>query len=433
MDERISHDPAGVDPPGAAWRGPGASRASRSRASPARPGGPAPARRAPAGAAAGRVGSGSPRSGCSPRSRFVVDASAATEFRPPNRIAALRRRRRPRAPDVPTPCRRVSSSHRDGASAGSVGRAPTLRPWPRQRSSHARAVRPPAPPRAARPSRARPSARRRPAPGRRRRACELAGVRPRRRAGARARARRQPRARADPRPPRPVRSRARRGVPRRRARRTTPARSPASTRRSAVIQRHVAAGSRITVHGDYDVDGVCATAIMVRALRSLGADVDWFLPSRLDDGYGLVGRDRRAAGATRGTRLLITVDCGITAVEEVGRRPRGRDRRGGHRPPPPRAPTAPPRRADRPPGGVRLSVPGPVRHRRRVQARRRRSARRRSTRTSSSSRSPPSPTSCPLRGRESPPRARGPARAGQHRQARPAGADGGVARRPERR
>jgi len=84
----------------------------------------------------------------------------------------------------------------------------------------------------------------------------------------------------------------------------------------ALILRHVSAGSRITVHGDYDVDGVCSTALLVRALRRLGADVDSFLPSRLDDGYGLSAATvERLAG--RGTELLITVDCAITAVEEV--------------------------------------------------------------------------------------------------------------------
>ena len=87
---------------------------------------------------------------------------------------------------------------------------------------------------------------------------------------------------------------------------------------TAMIERHVQADSRITVHGDYDVDGVCATAILVRALRGLGASVDWFLPSRIADGYGLaMGTVERLAA--RGTRLLITVDCGITAVEEVAR------------------------------------------------------------------------------------------------------------------
>ena len=84
----------------------------------------------------------------------------------------------------------------------------------------------------------------------------------------------------------------------------------------ALIRRHVEAGSRITVHGDYDVDGVCSTAILVRALRSQGARVDWYLPSRREDGYGLSPRtvDRLAAG---GTGLLVTADCAITAVEEV--------------------------------------------------------------------------------------------------------------------
>jgi single-stranded-DNA-specific exonuclease len=84
----------------------------------------------------------------------------------------------------------------------------------------------------------------------------------------------------------------------------------------AVIERHIAQGSRIVVHGDYDVDGVCATAIMVRALRARGADVGWYLPDRLLDGYGLsLGTVRRLA--ERGTGLLITVDCAITAVDEV--------------------------------------------------------------------------------------------------------------------
>ncbi|MDQ6779423.1 MAG: single-stranded-DNA-specific exonuclease RecJ [Actinomycetota bacterium] len=86
----------------------------------------------------------------------------------------------------------------------------------------------------------------------------------------------------------------------------------------AVIERHIRAGSRITVHGDYDVDGVCATAILVRALRVLGASVDWFLPSRIDDGYGLAMATVERLAA-RGTGLLITVDCAITAVEEVAR------------------------------------------------------------------------------------------------------------------
>jgi single-stranded-DNA-specific exonuclease len=85
---------------------------------------------------------------------------------------------------------------------------------------------------------------------------------------------------------------------------------------AALVRRHVAAGSRIVVHGDYDVDGMASTAILVRALRELGADAGWFLPSRTEDGYGLSAATvQRLAG--RGTGLLITVDCGITAVDEV--------------------------------------------------------------------------------------------------------------------
>jgi len=84
----------------------------------------------------------------------------------------------------------------------------------------------------------------------------------------------------------------------------------------AAILRHVALGARITIHGDYDVDGVCATAVLVRALRGLGADVDSYLPDRVSDGYGLNAATVQRLAA-RGTRLLVTVDCGITAVEEV--------------------------------------------------------------------------------------------------------------------
>lgn len=82
------------------------------------------------------------------------------------------------------------------------------------------------------------------------------------------------------------------------------------------VLSHVRAGTRVTVHGDYDVDGVCSTAILVRVLRGLGADVDWYLPSRTEDGYGLSAATVQRL-AERGTRLLLTADCAITAVDEV--------------------------------------------------------------------------------------------------------------------
>jgi single-stranded-DNA-specific exonuclease len=84
----------------------------------------------------------------------------------------------------------------------------------------------------------------------------------------------------------------------------------------AVLLRHARAGTQITVHGDYDVDGVTSTAILVRALRAVGAEVDWYLPSRSEDGYGLSAATVEKLAA-RGTKLLVTTDCGITAVDEV--------------------------------------------------------------------------------------------------------------------
>jgi single-stranded-DNA-specific exonuclease len=84
----------------------------------------------------------------------------------------------------------------------------------------------------------------------------------------------------------------------------------------AQIEVAVAAGQRITVHGDFDVDGVCATTIMVSALRGLGAECDWLIPDRIGDGYGVSAANVEKL-AKRGTKLLITVDCGITAVDEV--------------------------------------------------------------------------------------------------------------------
>ncbi|MBI4521226.1 MAG: DHH family phosphoesterase, partial [Gemmatimonadetes bacterium] len=78
------------------------------------------------------------------------------------------------------------------------------------------------------------------------------------------------------------------------------------------------AGEVILVHGDYDVDGACGTALYTRWLTELGAKVVPFVPHRLRDGYdfGDAGVDAaRSAGAT----LVVTVDCGITAVEPVRR------------------------------------------------------------------------------------------------------------------
>ena len=84
------------------------------------------------------------------------------------------------------------------------------------------------------------------------------------------------------------------------------------------IRRAVAAGTRICVHGDYDADGICATALAVLVLRELGAEVTWHLPSRFDEGYGVAGQTLSRLAA-EGVGLVVTVDCGITAVDEVAR------------------------------------------------------------------------------------------------------------------
>jgi len=83
-----------------------------------------------------------------------------------------------------------------------------------------------------------------------------------------------------------------------------------------LLRASVAAGKRICVHGDYDADGICATALAVLLLREAGADAAWHLPSRFEEGYGLNGQTlTRLAG--EGFDLVLTVDCGITAVDEV--------------------------------------------------------------------------------------------------------------------
>src|SRR3954454_14977227 len=84
------------------------------------------------------------------------------------------------------------------------------------------------------------------------------------------------------------------------------------------IRAAISAGKRICVHGDYDVDGICATVLAALVLRELGADVSWHLPSRFEEGYGVSGATLERL-AEEGCGLVLTVDCGITAVDEVRR------------------------------------------------------------------------------------------------------------------
>jgi len=82
------------------------------------------------------------------------------------------------------------------------------------------------------------------------------------------------------------------------------------------IQEAIEKKERITIYGDYDVDGITSTSIMVRYLNGCGALVDYYIPDRIDEGYG-INKEALNKIRDRGTRLIITVDSGITAVEEV--------------------------------------------------------------------------------------------------------------------
>ena len=82
------------------------------------------------------------------------------------------------------------------------------------------------------------------------------------------------------------------------------------------IRAAVADGKRICIYGDYDVDGVCATTILYRALQSLGAKVSYYIPMRSGEGYGMHEDSVRHLAAD-GVQVLLTVDNGISAHAEV--------------------------------------------------------------------------------------------------------------------
>ncbi|MCI8525694.1 MAG: single-stranded-DNA-specific exonuclease RecJ [Oscillospiraceae bacterium] len=82
------------------------------------------------------------------------------------------------------------------------------------------------------------------------------------------------------------------------------------------VRQAVRRGERLAVFGDYDVDGITATCLMVQFLRALGADCLFYIPGRIEEGYGL-SRGAIEQLCAQGVRLIVTVDCGITALEEA--------------------------------------------------------------------------------------------------------------------
>ncbi|NJN43991.1 MAG: hypothetical protein HC806_04205 [Anaerolineae bacterium] len=75
-------------------------------------------------------------------------------------------------------------------------------------------------------------------------------------------------------------------------------------------------GQQLAVYGDYDADGVTSTALLVQTLSALGANVRPYIPNRFDEGYGL-NNDALTQLKDEGVDLVITVDCGIRAVEQA--------------------------------------------------------------------------------------------------------------------
>lgn len=95
-----------------------------------------------------------------------------------------------------------------------------------------------------------------------------------------------------------------------------PARLPGVAEAADRLHAAVRAGKRICVYGDYDVDGLTGTALLWQALRLLGGMADFYVPHRLEEGYGL-NAEALARIARNGTSVVVTVDCGIASLAEA--------------------------------------------------------------------------------------------------------------------
>jgi len=92
-----------------------------------------------------------------------------------------------------------------------------------------------------------------------------------------------------------------------------PEKMPGVTSAVEIIKRTIETADKITVYGDYDVDGITGVTILWQVLTMLGAKVDYYIPHRIDEGYGLNEKAIKAL-AKAGSKLLITVDCGANAT-----------------------------------------------------------------------------------------------------------------------
>ena len=95
-----------------------------------------------------------------------------------------------------------------------------------------------------------------------------------------------------------------------------PEQLPGATAAAEHILRAIQDKKRIIVYGDYDVDGMTATSILWQCLALLGANVGYYVPHRLEEGYGL-NREALATLAKQGAQLVVTVDCGVASIDEA--------------------------------------------------------------------------------------------------------------------
>src|ERR687890_205638 len=95
-----------------------------------------------------------------------------------------------------------------------------------------------------------------------------------------------------------------------------PALLPGLTAAADRVARAVRDQEKIVIYGDYDVDGITATAILWHAIKILGGRAEFYIPHRIEEGYGLNG-EAITHLCEAGAQLIITVDCGVTALEQV--------------------------------------------------------------------------------------------------------------------
>src|SRR6266550_3951509 len=95
-----------------------------------------------------------------------------------------------------------------------------------------------------------------------------------------------------------------------------PALLPGVLKAAERINHAIRNKEKIVIYGDYDVDGITATAILWHAITLLGGLVDYYIPKRLEEGYGLNSEALHQL-ADQGAKLIVSVDCGITAIEEA--------------------------------------------------------------------------------------------------------------------